>query len=172
MDSSQNANRFLEAGVIVGTHGVRGEVKLKPSCDSAEFLMPLKTLYQNGEPIQPLAKRVHKGMLLLLLPGYDTVEKAMRLIQTKLYFDRADVKLPKGVYFCCDLVGLDVFDQRLEKTIGKIAEVLDRPASNVYVVCDENKEYLIPAAGDFIQSIDLKSGVMTVRTIPGMVDDE
>ena len=172
MDSSQNANRFLEAGIIVGTHGVRGEVKLKPTCDSAEFLMPLKTLYQNGEPIQPLAKRVHKGMLLLLLPGYDTVEKAMRLIQTKLYFDRTDVKLPKGVYFCCDLIGLTVFDQRLEKTIGKIVEVLDRPASNVYVVRDEKKEYLIPAAGDFIQSIDLEKGFMTVRTIPGMVDDE
>lgn len=172
MDSSQNANRFLEAGVIVGTHGVRGEVKLKPSCDSAEFLMPLKTLYQNGEPIQPLAKRVHKGMLLLLLPGYDTVEKAMRLIQTRLFFDRNDVKLPEGVYFFCDLVGLDVFDLRLKKTIGKIAEVLDRPASNVYVVRDGNKEYLIPAAGDFIQAIDLKSGIMTVQTIPGMVDDE
>ena len=111
-------------------------------------------------------------MLLLLLPGFDSVEKAMRLINSVLYFDRNDVSLPEGVYFCCDLIGLSVYDLRLQRTIGKISEVLDRPASSVYVVRDGDAEYMIPAAGDFIQSVDLDGGVITVKTIPGMVGDE
>lgn len=172
MESSRKNNRYLEAGKIVGTHGVRGEVKLKPSCDSAEFLLPIDTLYLNGQAIAPVSKRVHKGMLLLLLPGFDSVEKAMRLINSVLYFDRNDVSLPEGVYFCCDLIGLSVYDLRLQRTIGKISEMLDRPASSVYVVRDGDAEYMIPAAGDFIQSVDLDGGVITVKTIPGMVGDE
>ena len=172
MESNDRHKRFLEAGTIVGTHGVRGEVKLKPSCDSAEFLLPLETLDLNGQAIRPLSRRVHKGMLLLLLPGYDSVDKAMRLINSVFCFDRNDISLPEGVYFCCDLVGLSVYDLRLERTIGRISEVLDRPASSVYVVRNGDAEYMIPAAGDFIQSVDLDGGVMTVKTIPGMVGDE
>ena len=171
MDKKQE-NRYLEAGKLVGTHGVRGELKLKPTCDGAEFLMPLKNLYINGEAIKPITKRVHKGMLLVQFPGYDTVEKAMRLINATVYFDREEVKLPKGVYFCCDLEGMDVYDQRLERVIGKLAEVLERPASSIYVVRNENAEYMIPVAGDFIQGVDVERKVLTVKTIPGMVGDE
>ena len=171
MDKKQE-NRYLEAGKLVGTHGVRGELKLKPTCDGAEFLMPLKNLYINGEAIKPVTKRVHKGMLLVQFPGYDTVEKAMRLINATVYFDREEVKLPKGVYFCCDLEGMDVYDQRLERVIGKLAEVLERPASSIYVVRNDNAEYMIPVAGDFIQGVDMERKVLTVKTIPGMVGDE
>ena len=170
MDKKQE-NRYLEAGKLVGTHGVRGELKLKPTCDGAEFL-PLKNLYINGEAIKPVSKRVHKGMLLVQFPGYDTVEKAMRLINATVYFDREEVKLPKGVYFCCDLEGMDVYDQRLERVIGKLAEVLERPASSIYVVRNDNAEYMIPVAGDFIQGVDMDRKVLTVKTIPGMVGDE
>ena len=171
MDAKQT-NRYLEAGKLVGTHGVRGELKLKPTCDSAEFLMPLKTLYLNGEAINPTSKRVHKGMLLVQFPGYDTVEKAMRLINAAVYFDREEVKLPKGTYFCCDLEGLEVFDLRLDRVIGKLTEVLERPASSIYVVKNGDAEYMIPVAGDFIQGVDLEAGRLTVKTIPGMVGDE
>lgn len=170
--SEHTSKRFLEAGTIVTTHGVRGEVKLKPACDSAEFLMPLKTLYRNGEAMHPISKRVHKGMLLLLFPGYDTVEKAMRLVHSTLYFDRNDIQLPSGVYYYCDLIGLTVYDTRLERTIGTIVDILDRPASNIYVVRDGDQESMIPAAGDFIQSVDLEHQRMTVQTIPGMVENE
>lgn len=165
-------NQYLEAGKIVGTHGVRGEVKLRPSCDSAEFLLPLKTLYLNGQPVKPLSKRVHKEMLLITLPGYDTVEKAMALINSTLYFDRADIKLPKGVYYFCDLIGLQVFDTRLNRIIGKLTDIMERPASSIYVVTNGKEEYLIPVAGNFIEGVDLKSGIITVNTIPGMVGDE
>lgn len=171
-NSIHTVNRFLEAGTIVSTHGVRGEVKLKPACDSAEFLMPLNTLYRNGEAMHPISKRVHKGMLLLLFPGYDTVEKAMRLVHSTFYFDRMDIQLPTGVYYYCDLIGLSVYDTRLDRTIGTIVEILDRPASNIYVIRDGDAESMIPAAGDFIQSIDLERQCMTVQTIPGMVSNE
>ena len=50
---------YLEAGKIINTFGVRGEVKLDPWCDSAEFLKPLKTLYIDGAPRAVASSRVH-----------------------------------------------------------------------------------------------------------------
>ena len=44
--------QFLEAGRIVGTHGVRGEMRVEPWCDSADFLKKVKTLYfDGGKPV-------------------------------------------------------------------------------------------------------------------------
>jgi len=55
--------RLLPAGTIVTTHGVRGEVKLRPVTDSAEFLLSLSVFYMDSKPVKPSKMRVHKGML-------------------------------------------------------------------------------------------------------------
>ena len=59
--------QFLEAGRIVGTHGVRGEMRVEPWCDSADFLKKVKTLYFDGGKTDAgvVSSRVHKGRLLL-----------------------------------------------------------------------------------------------------------
>ena len=54
-------NQFLEAGQIVNTHGIRGEVKIVPWCDSPEFLLQFGTLYVDDKPLNVLEARVHKG---------------------------------------------------------------------------------------------------------------
>ncbi len=70
--------QFLEAGRIVGTHGVKGELRVEPWCDSADFLAKIHTLYWNrgSEKLQVVSSRVHKSLLLLKLEGIDTVEEA------------------------------------------------------------------------------------------------
>ncbi|MEI3262511.1 MAG: hypothetical protein V8S11_11880 [Flavonifractor plautii] len=45
-------NQFLEAGQIVNTHGIQGEVKIVPWCDSPEFLLQFDTLYLDGTPVR------------------------------------------------------------------------------------------------------------------------
>ena len=46
--------QFLDTGKIVGTHGIRGEVRIDPWCDSPEFLCAFKKLYldENGETFE------------------------------------------------------------------------------------------------------------------------
>ena len=51
--------------------------------------------------------------------------------------------------------------------IGKLVDVLERPASNIYVVKGET-EHLIPAVPEFVMSTDAENGVITVRLIEGM----
>ena len=157
---------YLEAGKIINTFGVRGEVKLDPWCDSAEFLTPLKTLYIDGAPRAVASSRVHKGMLIIRFADVEDVNSAMLLKNKIVYFARSDVHLPKGRHFVADLLGAAVVDEQGAE-IGKLTEVLDMPAGQVYVVQGET-EHTIPAVPEFILDIDADEKVIRVHLIEGM----
>ena len=157
---------YLEAGKIINTFGIRGEVKLQPWCDSAEFLRPFKTLYIDGAPRAVASSRVHKGMLIVRFEGVEDVNAAMLLKNKVVHFARSDAKLPKGHFFIADLIGADVIDET-GRSIGKLTEVLDMPAGQVYVVRGET-EHSIPNVPEFILDIDADNGLIRVHLIEGM----
>ena len=160
--------RFLEAGQIVNTHGIRGEVKIVPWCDSPEFLCGFDTLYIDEAPIRLRAARPHKGNVLAALEGVDTVEGAMALKGKTVHIDRADVTLPEGRHFLADLIGLRVVDADSGAELGVLTEVLTPPAHQVYVVKGPQGERLIPAVEEFIVETNVDGGYLRVRLIEGM----
>lgn len=165
-------NSYLEAGSIVGTHGVRGELKLIPLCDGVDFLRTLKKLYIDGTAYAVQAVRPHKGVGLVKLEGIDTVEAAMALRGKTAFFDRSEVTLPKGRIFLADLCGLPVYDTRLAREIGTLSRVLFLPAGEVWVVSGEQGECMIPQRGGFIDPVAPGDARITVHTIEGMLPNE
>ncbi len=159
-------NQFLEAGRIVNTHGVRGEVKIEPWADSPEFLRGFQTIYIDGSPLKVLSARVHKNMLIALLEGCEDIHAAMRLKNRVVYINRDDAVLPEGGFFIADLIGASVVEEN-GREVGRLTEVLDLPAGNVYVVRGE-REHMIPAVPEFILHTDVEKGIVTVRLIEGM----
>ena len=165
-------NQLLEAGRIVATHGVRGEVKLVPSCDSAEFLKRFESLYIDGTPRTVRSLRVHKEAALISFAGVDTVEAAMTLRGKTVFFDRDAANLEPGQVFLADLYGLPVYDTRTEREIGVLSDVLFLPAGEVWVVHGESGDSLIPMRGGFIDPVESGAERITVHTIEGMLCDE
>lgn len=158
--------KYLEAGKIVNTHGIKGEVKIQPWADSAEFLMQIKTFYIDEKPLKLISGRVHKEFLIAQLEGVSDVNEAMVLKNKTVFINRSDVKLPKGSFFIQDIIGATVFDESGNE-IGKLADVLEMPASNVYVVSGD-REILIPAIPEFVLKTDVNTGSVVVRLIDGM----
>ena len=99
---------YLEAGKIVNTHGVRGEVRIQPWADDAAFLLGFRTFYIDGAPVHVAHSRVHKGMLVVKFQGVDDVNAAMTMKNRVVSIARADVTLPDGQYFQQDLLGIAV----------------------------------------------------------------
>lgn len=156
---------FLEAGKIVNTHGVRGEVRITPWADSAEFLRRFHVFYIDGQSVKVLRSRVHKSQLIAALEGVEDVNAAMALKNKVISIRRADAKLPEGRYFVQDLLGLPVRTEDGAE-IGRLADVLDLPQGQVYVIRGE-REILIPDVPEFILNIDAEDG-LTVHLIEGM----
>jgi len=167
-------NQFLEAGRIVGTHGIQGELRIDPWCDSADFLDGFKTLYwDNGaQKLEVISSRIHKTQLLIRLKGIDSIEQGDILRGKIIYIDRNDAKLEKGRYFMQDLVGLSVFDIDTCIYYGTVTEIMRTGANDVYQITSEDKKnYLIPAIPDVIIDIDIESGKMQIRPLRGIFDD-
>ena len=168
--------QYLEGGKIVGTHGVRGELRVEPWCDSPAFLKQFKTFYWKQDdafvPVAVKASRVHKNLLLLTLDGVTSIEQGDLLRGRMLYIDRKDAKLPKGRYFIADLIGIEVFDADTEQRYGKVTEVFKTGANDVYEVTDDNgKTYLLPVVPHIVLDTDIAQRKMTVRPIKGIFDD-
>lgn len=159
--------QFLEAGEIVTTHGVRGEVKVLPWADDAEFLTDFDRVRIDGTTYSVEACRVQKNCNLLKLKGVDTMEQAQQFRGKIVEIFREDAS--DELIFAAELIGVRVFSGDVE--LGKITDVLDYPGNKVYVVVGEHS-YMIPAVKQFICSTDLDDNLMQVQIIEGMRTDE
>ncbi|MBQ7341137.1 MAG: 16S rRNA processing protein RimM [Oscillospiraceae bacterium] len=158
---------FIEAGEIVTTHGVRGEVKLLTWVDSPEFMCEFKRVRIEGTEYKLESCRVQKTCNLLKLQGVDTVEDAQMLRGKTVEIFRSDVS--DDIVFAAELVGMQVYADG--ELVGELVEVMDYPGNQVYVVRGEH-EYMIPAVKEFILSVDMEKNEMQVRLIKGMGSHE
>ena len=157
--------RFLEAGQIVSTHGIAGEVKILPWCDGPEFLKEFDTFYIEGTAYPVEQARVHKNMLLCKLSGVDDMNAAQVMKNKVVCIDRDDARIPEGRVFISDLIGLPVYADGQE--IGVLKDVYTGPANDVYIVKGE-REYMIPAVSEFLEDVNVDEGYVRVRLIEGM----
>jgi len=159
--------QFVEAGEIVTTHGVRGEVKVLCWLDDPEMLCDFDRCRIAGRDYVLEQVRVQKTCNLVKLQGVDTMEAAQALRGKVVELYREDID--DEVIFAAELIGVEVFAG--DESIGKIREVLDYPGNSVYVVKGKY-EYMIPAVKQFILQTDVDANRMEVRLIEGMRSDE
>ena len=159
--------QYLEAGEIVNTHGIRGEMKVLPWADSPEFLLDFNRVRIAGKEYIVEDCRIQKTCNLLKVKGVDTVEAAQLLRGKVIEIYREDA--PADLIFAAELIDVDVLENGV--SIGKIVDVLDYPGNKVYVVEGAHR-YMIPAVKEFVLSTDMDNCVMQVKLIEGMRIDE
>ncbi len=165
--------QYLECGKIINTHGVRGAVKIDPWCDSPSDLAELERLYfKNGDVLvcrKLLHASVFKQYVLATLEGIDSIEKAALLKNQVVYADRADFHLEEGKHFLADLIGLSVIDAESGRVYGTLREIINRGASDIYVVDTPGGECMMPAVKEFVKRVDVDEGIF-VTPIEGIFD--
>lgn len=171
--------QYLECACAVGTHGVRGTLRLENRCDSPSILASLKKVYTKSADgsyteHSVLRASVQKNMVLAAIEGINTVEEAGEWKGTVLYADRADFKLKKGAHFIADLIGMKVIDQDSGEIHGVVENVISPAGRMIYVVKSaDGKSFMIPAVDEFIKKIVAEDGEddgIYVTLIEGMKD--
>ena len=117
-----------------------------------------------------LSAKVYNGYVYLKLEGIDNAGEADKYRNRILYINRNDMQLDEDRYFIDDIIGLDVINIDDGTVYGKLTEVFNRGASDIYTVKNKDKEYLIPAVSEIVIKIDIDKGIF-IRPIPGLIDN-
>lgn len=166
--------KFLQAGKIVGTHGIRGEMRVQPWCDSSEFLAGFKRLFldENGEREFKVKSRPHGNLCLVKAEGIDSIEAAEALRGKTVYIDRADCSLPEGSYFISDIIGCECIDAETSEEYGRITDVSETGANDIWHVLYNGRECFIPNVPEFVKKVDIENGKVYITPLKGTFDDE
>ncbi len=166
---------YLELGQIVGTHGIRGEIRINPWCDSPDFARGFRTVYLGSDgnnAVKVLSCRSHGNIVLMKIEGVDSIEKAEKLRNKILFIRREDAQLADGVWFIEELIGCEVYDADNNTRYGKISEVSETGANDVWHIIDDNgKEFLIPSIKEVVIEVDVKENFVRIRPLKGIFDD-
>ena len=168
---------YLEIGKIVNTHGIKGEVKVLPLTDSVERFRKLKSVFvEKGgtlEKYEIQSVKFLKSTVVIKFSGVDDMDAAEKLRGLYLKVDRKNaVKLPKGSYFICDLLGLMVYDENGLR-VGVLKDVMKAPANDIYIVeSDDGQELLLPALKSVVKEINIEEKKIVVAMQESLMDDE
>ncbi len=166
---------FLEAGKIVSTVGLKGEVKVYPWTNETDFLCGFKNLYIDNDKIrlEVMSSRVRKNVVIMRFDGIDSIDLAKSLCGKILYINRKDIKLGENEYFIQDILGMKVLDINTGKNYGTVTDVFQTGANDVYEVTDgKNKKYLIPVINDVVLNVDMNNQEIKINPLEGIFEDE
>ncbi|MHB1391998.1 MAG: ribosome maturation factor RimM [Clostridia bacterium] len=165
---------YLSIGQIVNVHGFKGEVKVYPLTNDISRFKKLTEVYIEEENNQLVKYKIEDLKFLsttiaMKLKGIDTEEAANKLRNFYIKVDRKSaVKLPKDSYFICDLIDLEVYDEK-GVLLGIIRDVIQTGSNDVYVVQTSGKDILIPALKEVVKEIDIKNKKIVVELPEGLI---
>ncbi|MEG0771089.1 MAG: ribosome maturation factor RimM [Clostridia bacterium] len=162
---------LIEIGIINNTHGIRGELKFTPWCDSHTDLLELSDVVIDDIVYKIISIRPHKDKVLLMLEGVTSIDMAEGFKNKIIYADKDAFTLDEDRYFVRDLIGICVTDVDSGFIYGTLYDIIETGANDVYCVRSEKgREYLIPAIEDCIISVDLEKKSMQIRPLEGLFD--
>ncbi len=174
---STRSESLLEIGKIVGTHGLRGDLKVRPVSGDPELLLTISQVYlrlPTGETLtaEPSRQSLHKGQVLLRLQGYQSINQVESFVGGSICLPEEQLPdLESDEYYWTQLKGVQVIDlQRGE--LGTLQQMFSTAAHDTYVVKGEQGEILIPAVKQFILEVDLQQRIMRVDLPEGLVPEE
>lgn len=166
--------QFFEIGVITGTHGIQGAMKVFPTTQDPSRFERLKEVIVenrgNREVFHIKKVAFHKQFVLLTVKEIRDINAAEPYKNARLLIPDAEaIPLEEDEYYTRDLYGLRVVTDEGEE-LGELVRIYETGANDVYAVqkTPEEKELLIPAIKDCILRVDLEEGVMTVHLLEGL----
>ena len=163
----RNLKKYLEAGKIANTHGVRGDVIIDSLCDTPKIFTGLKTLYikQQGEymPMKVARSAVHAGRVLTKFVGIETLDDVLKYKGKTVYAAREDLAIDEDSVFIADLIGLLAYRSDNKELIGKVTDVVNYGYNDIFEIdCGEGKQVLVPNLDQFVEKISLEEGIFII----------
>lgn len=169
---------YIYVGKIVGTHALKGEVKVISETDfKDERYQKGSRLYLsvNGEmvPVTVESHRTHKHFDLLTFEGLHSINDVERYVNSEIYVHTSQLEsLEDDEYYYFELMGCTVITED-DVEVGVVTKVVNYGASDLLVVKDDRgKEVMIPFVDEFILEVNLETRTIRIHVIEGLLGDQ
>ncbi len=172
--------KYFRIGEIISLHGIKGEVKVYPMTDDMKRFDKLDSFYildsidaddadfVDGILYKKENVKYLRNTVVLKIKGFDTIDDARKLIKKNIYVSRENaIALAKSEYYTLDLIGCTAYHDN--ERLGEIVDVLKTKAHDILSVSCSGKEMLVPFVDEYIESVDVKEGVVKIRLVEGLV---
>jgi 16S rRNA processing protein RimM len=151
---------------------VRGELKVRIVTDfPRQRFRRAARVFIAGQPYTIAGARVQGDLALLRLAEVQDRDAALALSGKDIEVPKADaLRLPEGQFYWHEVIGLEVIDITSGQSIGRVKDILETGANDVYIVQGPTKEILVPAIKDVIKEIDPAAGRMLIQPLPGLIN--
>lgn len=166
---------FITIGKVANTHGVRGDLKIFPTTDDVTRFELLKQVYieNNGKTRVVTIQNVkyHKNLVILQVKEVTDMNDALTLKGGTVMIPMEEaLPLEEHENYIFELIGLEAREED-GTVLGKLKQVLETGAHDVYVIDDGSKNGLmIPARREFVPVVNVEEGYLIVRLIEGLRD--
>lgn len=164
---------LLIAGKVLGSHNLKGEVKVISDLDNIEALVGNKVILELAVSQQKLLtiKKIEHLVANKWIFSFEEIKNKQDTIEIR----NANIKVRRDIvgigedeYLVSDMIGFKVYDVKGDEYLGEITEIMDTAAHDIYVIESEEFETMIPDVDVFIKNIDFENKKMLVDTIEGM----
>lgn len=166
----------LKVGKIVNTHGLKGELKVITTSDFLEerFVEGVKLLITRGNQVLREVivekSRFHKNFCLVKFKDIDDINEAEIYKNTQLKIDSEYLsELDDDEFYYYEIIDCKVYDEN-NIYLGTIIEILQTGANDVWVIKNNDKEYLIPYIDDVVKKIDIKNKIVEIEVMEGLLN--
>lgn len=163
--------KYIYLGKIVNTHGLKGELRILSDFKYKDrVIVPDNYLYLGKEKIKEkiVTSRKHKNFDMVTFFGYDSIDSVLKYKGIQVFISSDDLHLKSNEYLDNDLIGLNVIYNN--SIVGVVTGIEKFPSSDIIVIKNEKKEYLIPYVFDIIDSINIEKGEIIVKNIKGLIE--
>lgn len=165
---------FLVIGKLRRPHGLKGDILMEVLTDFPERIEAGEKVFV-GEDHRALYFRScvwHGKLMRVSFEGFNNPDTVGEYRNQYVYVRRDErPKLPEGEYYHHQLIGLQVVSEEGEN-FGVITSIIETGANDVLNVQDlQGRTVLIPVIEPVIQDVDLGSGIITVKILPGLIPE-
>ena len=170
-----SSEKLLLVGKVIKPHGFKGLIRVWSYAHTIDSFLHSGTVFFKQDDQEPVEYKVldvrpHKNIFLMRVKGIDTFEEADS-------YKGADILVDKDLltgnsddeHYWFELIDLRVYLDT-GKYLGIIKEIIPTGSNDVYVVKQNDSEFLIPATHEVVKKIDLDKGEMIISAIDGLLD--
>lgn len=164
----------LLIGTIVNTHGLQGEVKIKPKTHfiSERFKKGnLISLHYEGQyiPLEIIGNRMQKDMILLKFEGYTNINDVEKWKGSNLFVDANTLpKLLEDEIYYHELYDCEVYNLN-QQFLGNVIEVIETGANAVLRIQKDTTSFLVPFVKAFVKDVDRNKKTITIECVEGLL---